>query len=110
MKYALMIHKQPGYADPQGDEKVAAYKEFDSIAALPEVLVVERLKDPDLTTTVRANAGKVLLTDGPFVDTKEILGGIFLIETADIEGAITIASRMVVADTGLAVEIRPLEE
>src|SRR4029079_2219030 len=68
-----------------------------------------RLQTPDLATTVRVRGGKVLITDGPFVETKEQLGGYFLIEARDINDAIQVASRIPGARFG-CVEVRPVAE
>jgi hypothetical protein len=68
-----------------------------------------RLKTPDSATTVRVRGGKVMITDGPFVETKEQLGGYFLIEARDINDAIQVASRIPGARFG-CVEVRPVAE
>ena len=64
------------------------------------------------TTTIRTRDGKQLVTDGPFVETKETVGGLFIIEARDLEEAIRIASLHPGArlgeDRGWAVEIRPI--
>jgi hypothetical protein len=63
---------------------------------------------PDTATTVRVEDGKTLVTDGPFVETKEALGGNFFYEADDLDAAIALASRIPAARYGGAVEIRPL--
>jgi hypothetical protein len=68
-----------------------------------------RLQTPDLATTVRVRGGKVMITDGPFVETKEQLGGYYLIEARDINDAIQVASRIPGARFG-CVEVRPVAE
>ena len=64
---------------------------------------------PRTAKTVRVRDGRALVTDGPYADTKEVLGGYFVAECDDLDQAIEIASRIPVAVTG-SVEIRPLRE
>jgi hypothetical protein len=54
--------------------------------------------------------GKTLTTDGPFVDTKEALGGYFIFEADDLDAAIELASRIPAASMGGAIEVRPIAE
>src|SRR5262245_10946893 len=68
---------------------------------------VERLQFVEAATTVRVRNGKVLTTDGPFAETKEQLGGFFLIEAKDRDEAIQIASRLPGARIG-CIEVRPV--
>ncbi len=60
-------------------------------------------------TTVRAAGGRPLVTDGPFVSTKEAIGGFFVIEADDLDEAIEIAARVPAARLGGAVEVRPVQ-
>lgn len=68
-----------------------------------------RLLPPDTATTVRVRKGKVATTDGPWVETKEQLGGYFLIEARDLDEAIAVAARIPGARIG-CVEVRPVAE
>ncbi|MBA3484712.1 MAG: YciI family protein, partial [Pirellulales bacterium] len=68
-----------------------------------------RLLPPNAALTVRMRNGKVLTTDGPFVETKEQLGGYFVIEAKDMNEAIQIAARIPGARYG-CVEVRPIAE
>lgn len=68
----------------------------------------EPLQSVDNATTVRVRDGKVSITDGPFAETKETLGGFFLIEAADLNEAIQIASKWPSARFG-SIEVRPVE-
>ena len=65
---------------------------------------------PETATTVRVQDGKTLTTDGPFVDTKEALGGYFILEADDLDAAIEIASKVPAARLGGAIEVRPTEQ
>ena len=65
---------------------------------------------PDAATTVRVQDGRTLVTDGPFVETKEALGGYLHFEADDLDAALDIAARIPAARMGGAVEVRPLVE
>jgi hypothetical protein len=67
------------------------------------------LDGPSKARTVRVRDGEALVTDGPYAETKEQIGGYFLVELADLDQAIELASRIPVAQKG-SVEIRPLIE
>jgi hypothetical protein len=73
------------------------------------LLSVNRLKPPHAATTVRVRQGKVSTTDGPYAETKEQLGGYYVIEARDRSEAIRVASRIPGARTG-CVEVRPIAE
>jgi len=66
----------------------------------------DRFADPADATTVRVRGGEVLLTDGPFADTKERIAGYDLLECADLDEAIEVASKHPMARAGM-VEVRP---
>jgi hypothetical protein len=84
--------------------------EFLALTEEPGVLGAEQLQPPETATTVRVEDGKTLMTDGPFADTKEILGGIYLLEADNLDRALELAARIPVARMGGAVEVRPLVE
>jgi hypothetical protein len=67
------------------------------------------LESVQAATTIRVRGGKVSITDGPFAETKEQLGGFYLIEARDLNEAIRLASRMPPARVG-CIEVRPLME
>jgi hypothetical protein len=71
-------------------------------------LAGEALKPVNTATTVRVRNGKMSTTDGPFAETKEQLGGFYMIEAKDLNEAIQIASRIPSAKTG-SIEVRPVE-
>jgi hypothetical protein len=62
----------------------------------------------DNATSVRVVGGKTLMTDGPFADTKEVLGGICLIEADNLDEALELAARVPAARMGGVVEVRPM--
>lgn len=79
------------------------------LAANGQYILAAPLHAPATATTVRVRDGKRLVTDGPFAETREHLGGFYLIEAADLDEAIRIAGRHPGARVG-TVEIRPLVE
>jgi hypothetical protein len=66
------------------------------------------LQPVETATSVRVAGGRTLVTDGPFADTKEVLGGFCLIEAADLDEAIELAARVPAVRLGGVVEIRPV--
>jgi hypothetical protein len=65
------------------------------------------LDSPHTAKTLRGDNGQAIVTDGPYPETKEIIGGYFIAECDDLDQAIDVASRIPIAETG-SVEIRPL--
>lgn len=111
MKYMLLI-----YADEQvwtEEERQACYGESTQVAhdlhARGKFLGASPLQPVATATSVRVREGRRLVTDGPFAETREQLGGFFLVEAADLDEAIAIASRIPGARKG-TVEIRPAVE
>jgi hypothetical protein len=74
-----------------------------------KLIAANRLKPTALATTIRFENGKPSITDGPFAETKEQLGGFWLIDAKDLDEALSIASRMPPARLG-CVEVRPISE
>jgi len=68
----------------------------------------ERLKDSASATTVRARDGNRLITDGPYAETKEVLGGYYIIECDDLDKALEAAARCPAVAFGGSVEVRPI--
>src|SRR6476660_8751978 len=69
-----------------------------------------QLQPPETATTVRVEDGRTLTTDGPFADTKEVLGGLYLLEADNLDRALELAARIPAGRMGGAVEVRPLVE
>jgi hypothetical protein len=76
----------------------------------PDVTGWLRLQDTESATTVRLERGKTLLTDGPFVDSKDFLGGFVLVEADHLDGALAVADELQRLRPGVAIEIRPVRE
>ncbi|WP_393063126.1 YciI family protein [Streptomyces sp. LN549] len=109
MQYALLIHAAPDQEEALSDaEREAAYAEYLTLADDTRCVAAAQLQPVEMTTGVRVAGGRTLITDGPFADTKEVLGGICLIEATDLDEAIEMASRIPAARYGGMVEIRPV--
>lgn len=81
----------------------------DAIRASGHLLVTHALRSAQTATTLQIRGGTLSMTDGPFAEAKEQLGGFFLIEAADLDEAVRIASRWPSARLG-SIEVRPIEE
>ena len=117
MKYLLLIHQgdtplpgTPEWERLSEDEQRAVYTDYQAINETPGVTPGAWMEQPEMATTVRVEQGETLTTDGPFVAVKEALGGYLFFETADLDAAIELASRIPAARLGGAIEIRPLKE
>ena len=114
MKYLLAIYEDEngwhGLSPAEKKAGIAAYEEFMGAAAEAGVLLGgEALQPTTAATTVRVRDGERQVTDGPFVETKEQLGGYFLVDCKDLDEAISWAERIPGAQTG-GVEVRPLQD
>jgi hypothetical protein len=92
------------------DERQEIVDEYLAIQRLPGVIGGGRLQPVETATTVRVENGETLLTDGPYIDAKEHLGGYLVIDAEDLDAALAIAARLPAARMGGAVEVRPLAE
>jgi hypothetical protein len=118
MKYMLLIHQgtTPTPQDPEAwgrlsqDEQNAVFADYKAITENPAVTPGQGLAPPETATTVRVDNGRTLTTDGPFVETKEALGGYLFFEADDIDAAIELAARIPAARLGGAIEVRPIQE
>jgi hypothetical protein len=113
MKYLLQIYDRGAseqVARLAEEEREAILGEYLAIAESPGVLGGEQLRPVETATTVRVEGGQTLLSDGPFVEAKEHLGGYYLLEADDLDAALEIAARVPAARMGGAIEVRPIVE
>ena len=111
MKYALLIYPKPGSHEALGpDEYGPVNAEYLALRADPRCLGGGHLQPAETATTVRYDPGKALITDGPFADTKEVLGGYYVLDAADLDEALEFVQRIPAVRLGGAVEVRPLVE
>jgi hypothetical protein len=112
MKYLLLIYdNEAAQAKAKPEELGAMYEEYgkftESLIQSGKMQGANQLQPISAATTVRVRDGKRVVTDGPFAETKEQLGGYYLVEAADLDDAIAIAGRIPSARTG-SVEVRPI--
>ena len=113
MKYLCLIYdeetKMTSMSQSDADAFMGEYFAFtEDIKKSGHYVGGEALKPVSTATTVRLRNGKMSTTDGPFAETKEQLGGFYLIEARDLNDALQVASRIPSARTG-SVEVRPVE-
>jgi hypothetical protein len=112
MKYLCLIYdeekKMATMSKSDGDVFMGEYFGFtDAIKKSGHYVAGEALQPVHTATTVRVRGGKLSTTDGPFAETKEQLGGFYMIEARDLNDALQIAARIPSARTG-SVEVRPV--
>jgi hypothetical protein len=113
MKYALLIYPGPArdaYDALDEDQQAAYVREYVELAQESGVLASEQLAPGEIATTVRWQEGKPLVTDGPFANTKEVLGGFYLVEADSLDGALDVAARMPAIRYGGAIEVHRVVE
>ena len=114
MQYMLMCcFNEKAWAQLPDDEKGTIMKEYgDLIQGLVksgQLRCGGQLRSTSSATTLRMKGGKLALTDGPFAETKEQLGGYHLVECRNLDEALSIAARIPTLPAGGAIEVRPLE-
>jgi hypothetical protein len=111
MRYALLIYTEESTDAPTEEVMRAVmegYNAFgDHIKSRGAFEAGEALDSVTTATTVRVRDGKTLTTDGPFAETKEALGGFYIVEAADLDEAIGYAAMIPGAQQG-SIEIRPI--
>lgn len=111
MKYALLINDVPEpFANRSEADVNEILQEYAEVAQDPAVYGGQRLKSFSTATTVRVQDGDLLLTDGPYTEAKEYLGGFYLVDVPDLDAAIALARRIPAAREGGSIEIRPIIE
>ncbi len=109
MRYALLVYQKPGAEEALSqEEREQVIREYLALRTEPGMTGGAALHPPEMATTVRVQDGKVIVTDGPFADSKEIIGGFYLFEADNLDHATAIAARIPAARLGGSVEIRPI--
>jgi hypothetical protein len=107
MQYALLAY---GRTDSLRDATAPIDDAIAAVLARPYVAGWARLHADESATTLRSSGGKTLLTDGPFIDSKEYLAGVIVVEADDLDGALAVAQELQDARSGGAIEVRPVIE
>jgi hypothetical protein len=111
MRYALLIYPKPGIEEALGeDEYKAVSAEYLAFREDPRCRGGAHLQPIETATTVRYGGGENLITDGPYADAKEALGGYFVFEASNLDEVLEVAQRIPAVRLGGAVEVRPLVE
>ncbi|MDX2382089.1 MAG: YciI family protein [Acidimicrobiia bacterium] len=114
MNYMLLLYAaEDAGPQPGSPEQAAQMQEWFAYSAALEksgaLVAGEPLQGSETATTVRVRNGDTVLTDGPFAETKEVLGGFYMIDVDDLDAALDWAARIPLAPYG-SVEVRPLME
>ena len=111
MKYLMLIAVDPSSRPADraaGEQLMAGYETFNQqIAGSGELVGGDRLEVAGTATSVRVRDGKTVLTDGPFAETTEQLGGFYIIDVPDLDRALELAAQIPNARDGV-VEVRPI--
>ena len=113
MQYLLLIYQAelPAGAQPDPAEMAAEFAAYDVFTGESrdrgQFIAGEALEPTSTATSVRVQGGRTVVTDGPFAETKEALGGFYLLECKDLDEAIEMAAKIPAAKRG-TIEVRPI--
>ena len=108
MEFLALIHgSENGWNELSDDERQAVYQRYMEFSERPEVVGGAELQETTAATTVRVRNGDSMVTDGPYAEVKEALGGFFILEAESIDDACKLAAHIPAAEHG-AIEVRPV--
>jgi hypothetical protein len=112
MKYALLIYSDEKHweamTDAERGEVLGRYNALsEDLKKRGQYVLGEPLDATTTASTVKLRGGKTLVTDGPFAETKEQLGGFYIVDVPDLDTALALASRIPSAEVG-SIEVRPI--
>ena len=111
MRFALLAYSNIDVRDQRPEqERRRIDAGIAEVLERPNVTGWLRLQDVGSATTVRHQQGRTLLTDGPFVDSKDFLGGFILVEAENLDGALAVAGELQALQGAGAIEVRPVRE
>jgi hypothetical protein len=111
LRYALLAYSNVDAREQRTEEEQRRINAgIADVLARPNVTGWLRLRDIDSATTVRHQQGRTLLTDGPFVDSKDFLGGFIVVEADNLDGALAVADELQELQRAGAIEVRPVLE
>jgi hypothetical protein len=107
----LLVYDDPkAWPEASEDEMKALYEEYGAVARDKATKHSAQLQPTEAAKTVRVKNGSPLVTDGPFAETKETLGGYYLVDADSIDEALKLAAKIPSARLGGAIEVRPVVE
>jgi hypothetical protein len=113
VKYMCLIYAEEAVERAPGPESEALYKAYwaftEEVQAAGKMVAGNALESVSTATTVRVRDGETLTTDGPFAETKEQLGGYYILDCADLDEALAWAAKIPSAKIG-SIEVRPISE
>ena len=107
MRYLILIYENENNPQPTDEEMARWFAVTEEMGQAGVLVAGEALQPTSTATTVRVRDGRTLTTDGPFAETKEQLGGFYLIDCKDLDEALAWAGRMPNVDRG-SMEVRPV--
>ncbi|HEY1833386.1 MAG TPA: YciI family protein [Solirubrobacteraceae bacterium] len=111
-QYLLSVHGVEGQEPPSGEQREAMFAAVDAfnqeVRAAGAWVFAGGLESTDTATVVRVDSGETVLTDGPFAESKEHIGGFWIIEAADLDAALKWAEKGALACAN-PVEVRPFQ-
>jgi hypothetical protein len=111
VKYMLLVYDNPAnWTDITEEQMKGLHVEYAAVSSDPATVDSAQLAPVDTAKTVRIKNGETLTTDGPFAETKEQLGGYYLVEADSIDDAVKIGARIPSARLGGSIEVRALVE
>jgi len=111
MQFMLLVYDDPkAWPELSEDEYKGIYNEYAAVAQDAATKHSAQLKGTEEAKTVRIKDGDTLVTDGPFAETKETLGGYYLVEAGSIDEALKLAAKIPSARLGGSIEVRPIVE
>jgi hypothetical protein len=112
MKYALLLYDNPANWENVGeDEMQSLHKEYMAVAEQPENYGGAQLHPAQTAKTLRKQNGDVLVTDGPFTETKEVISGLYLVDAESEERALELAKQIpTLSKMGGVIEVRQIVE
>jgi hypothetical protein len=111
MKYMLLVYDDPTqWTDVTEEQMQGLYVEYGAVSQNPATTGSAQLQPVETAKTIRIKDGETLVTDGPFAETKEQLGGYYIVEADSIDDAAKIGAQIPSARMGGSVEVRPLVE
>jgi hypothetical protein len=111
LRYALLAYSNSDVRDQRSDDEQRQINAaIAGVLARPNVTGWLRLQDVESATTVRHERGRTLLTDGPFVDSKDFLGGFIIVEAENLDDALAVAGELQELEGTVAIEVRPVRE